>query len=218
MSDVTRERAVELAQAACLDAGGALLQATVDVQRSRYTRLGAGVVLHRGEIHQSRVILRAVVGGGEGVAYTNDLSAEGLVGARERALSSARSVPADPDHPGLPSSEEAGEPADVDPWDEATAAGDFAAETEDLEAALTSCRAHGADLAGIVEHCGRARAVVNSRGLVRSSRATHAGPVSLRPVGRAVAMEAPWWGEAMRCPWVSLETRPGAWPPPPRLP
>ena len=174
MSEVSRERAVELAQAACLDAAGALLQATVDVHRSRYTRLGAGVVLHRGEIHQSRVILRAVVGGGEGVAYTNDLSTEGLVGARERALSSARSVPADPDHPGLPSSEEAGEPADVDPWDESTAEGDFGVETQELEAALTACRAHGAELAGIVEHCGRARAVVNSRGLVRSSRATHA--------------------------------------------
>jgi predicted Zn-dependent protease len=132
------------------------------------------VVLHRGEIRQSRVIVRAVVGGGEGVAYTNDLSADGLAQAREHALHQARLVPADPDHPGLPTSDEAGEPAKVDPWDGATAEGDFEAETQDIGEALAACRAHGADLAGIVERCGRARAVVNSRGLVRSSRATHA--------------------------------------------
>jgi len=172
--EVSPARAEELAQAACRDAGDALLQATVDVFGSRYARLGAGVVLHRGELQKSCVILRAVVGGGEGVAFTNDLSTEGLSGARERAIASARSVPTDPDHPGLPTSEEAGEPAEVDAWDEATAVGDFGAETRELEAALEASRSHDAKLSGIVEHCHRARAVVNSRGLVRTRRSTHA--------------------------------------------
>jgi len=174
VTEVSEQSVVDLALRACEGGGDAQVQATVEISRSRYARLGAGVVLHRGDIQQSRVILRAVVGGAEGIAYTNDLTRDGLARTRDGAITAARTVPKDPNHPGLPSPEEAGEPVPVDSWDEATAAGDFHGETRALQEALEAARSQGAKLSGIVEQRGRARAVVNSLGLVRSTRSTYA--------------------------------------------
>jgi len=162
-----------LATSACGAVENAQIQATVEQVQTRYARMGAGVLLHRGEISRSRVILRAVVDGAEGIAFTNDISAEGLATARNQALESARQALPDPEHPGLPTDKQAGAPLDVDPWDEATAVGSFGQETQALQDALDAARSHDSALAGIVEHSARARAVVNSLGLARVGRCTH---------------------------------------------
>ena len=165
MSVPSRDMALMLATSACGTAEGAQIQATVEQVQSRYARMGAGVLLHRGEISRTRVVLRAIVEGAEGIAFTNDISAEGLAAARGQALESARQALPDPDHPGLPTDEQAGVPLDVDPWDEATAGGSSDQETQSLQDALDAARAHDSALAGIVEHSARARAVVNNLGL-----------------------------------------------------
>ncbi len=173
MSVPSRDMALMLATSACGTAEGAQIQATVEQVQSRYARMGAGVLLHRGEISRTRVVLRAIVEGAEGIAFTNDISAEGLAAARGQALESARQALPDPDHPGLPTDEQAGVPLDVDPWDEATAGGSSDQETQSLQDALDAARAHDSALAGIVEHSARARAVVNNLGLARVGRCTH---------------------------------------------
>jgi PmbA protein len=170
----TSDRALAIGQALCKRSGGVPLQATVLLHRTRLTRLGGGVVLHHAEIEDAQVIVRALIDGAEGVAFSNDLSASGLDRVCEQAVAIARLFPAVADRPGLPGLAEAGVLSATHTWDEATAVGDPENETRHLGLALDAARSQGAVLAGIVGRRASVRAVVNTQGLSRSGRGTSA--------------------------------------------
>jgi len=170
----TTDRALAIGQALCKRAGGVPLQATVLLHRTRLTRLGGGVVLHHAEIENAQVIVRAVIDGAEGVAFSNDLSESGLDRACEQAVAIARLFPPVADRAGLPDPSDAGLLSAHATWDEATALGDPESETRHLGQALDAARSQGAVLAGILGRRASVRAVVNTQGLSRSGRETSA--------------------------------------------
>jgi PmbA protein len=170
----TTDRALAIGKALCARSGGVPLQATVLLHQSRLTRLGGGVVLHHAEIDDSQVIVRALIDGAEGVAFSNDLSEAGLDRVCEQAISIARLFPAVAERPGLPTLAEAGVFKDTQVWDEATALGDPQKEAADLGLAIDAAQSQGAILAGIIGRRGGVRAVVNTQGLVRAGRGTSA--------------------------------------------
>ncbi len=170
----TRDGAGALARSVCELAEGVPLQATVTATRRRVTRLGNGVALYSSEIDDVRVLVRAVIDGAEGAAFTNQLDAASLRRAVAEAVAAARVSPAVADHPGLPGPREAGEVVSAESWDVATALGDPEAEAAAVAGALERARAHDARLAGVVVRTAQAVAVANTRGLVRTHRGTAA--------------------------------------------
>jgi predicted Zn-dependent protease len=165
-------RALAIGEAVCARGRGVPLQATVLLQRNRLTRLGGGVVLHHAEIDDAKVIVRALLNGAEGVSFSNDLSEAGLDLACAQAIEIARLSPSLATRPPLPSAEAAGTIGSIDAWDEATALGNPEEEDRSLSGAIDSARAEGSVLAGILGRTASVRAVVNTEGLVRSSRST----------------------------------------------
>lgn len=165
------ERALSLAADVVRLADGVPLQATVRAGRRRVTRLGNGHVLHGAEVEETRVMVRAVVDGREGISFTNDASADGLRAARDRAVGAARAASGEGGIE-LPGPAEAGAIVAVDHHDEATAEGDPAAEGRQIAAALDAARRADATLAGVRVAMSEARAVANTAGLERSDRAT----------------------------------------------
>lgn len=170
----TTERALDIGRALCARSGGIPLQATVLLHQTRLTRLGGGVVLHHAEIEDAQVIVRALVNGAEGVAFSNDLSESGLDRVCAQAISIARLFPPVADRPGLPSLAQAGAVQSIQHWDEATALGDPQGEAENLARALGAARSQDAILAGIIGRRAGVRAVVNTEGLTRAGRGTSA--------------------------------------------
>ena len=174
MSVPSESKALAIGESICRRAGDVPLQATVLLKKNRLTRLGGGVVLHHAEVEDAKVIVRALVEGGEGVAFSNDLSESGLDRVCRQAIETARLSPGLASRPELPSDAEAGALGGEESWDEATVVGDQSSEQEALSEALEAARSHDATLAGILCRRGSARAVVNSKGLRRSGRSTSA--------------------------------------------
>jgi len=167
-------QALAIGEAVCARANGVPLQATVLLNRNRLTRLGGGVVLHQAEVDDAKVIVRALIEGAEGVAFTNDLSDAGLSQACSQAIETARLSPPSNTKPTLPTPQQAGVVSSASSWDEATALGDPQAESVRLAAALDAARAEDALLAGILGRRAHVRAVVNTHGLARASKSTSA--------------------------------------------
>ena len=174
MSVLNESRALAIGEAVCKKAGGVPVQATVLLGRNRLTRLGGGVVLHHAEVEDAKVIVRALVEGGEGVAFSNDLSDAGLEQACRQAIETARLSPSLSSRPALPGADDAGELLGEEIWDPATVEGDAEQEEAQLSGALEAARAKNAALAGILCRRGGVRAIVNSNGLSRSGRSTSA--------------------------------------------
>ena len=174
MSLPTLDKALAIGEAVCARASGVPLQATVILNRNRLTRLGGGVVLHNAEIDDAKVMVRALLNGAEGVAFSNDLSESGLDRACRRAIETARLAPPSLDPRELPTVQDAGEIVSKETWDEATAMGDAAAESQAIGEAIEAARSHGSVLAGILCRRAAVRAVVNTRGLKRVGRSTSA--------------------------------------------
>ncbi|MEC7240269.1 MAG: metallopeptidase TldD-related protein [Myxococcota bacterium] len=174
MSVLQESRALEIGEAVCRKAGDVPVQATVLLGRNRLTRLGGGVVLHHAEVEDAKVIVRALVGGGEGVAFSNDLSDAGLERVAKQAIETARLAPNLDGRPSLPNEADAGELQGEEIWDEATVEGDPEHEESQLAGALDAAREHHAALAGILCRRGGVRAIVNTSGLRRSGRSTSA--------------------------------------------
>ena len=174
MSLPTLDKALAIGEAVCARSPDVPLQATVILNRNRLTRLGGGVVLHNAEIDDAKVMVRALVNGAEGVAFSNDLSDSGLDRACRRAIETARLAPPALDSRELPSVEDAGEIVAGETWDEATAIGDSETEGRAIGQALDTARSHDSVLAGILCRRAAVRAVVNTRGLRRVARSTSA--------------------------------------------
>ena len=174
MSTLSESKALEIGESVCKKAGDAAVQATVLLSRNRLTRLGGGVVLHHADVDDAKVIVRALVDGGEGVAFSNDLSDSGLDRVCKQAIETARLAPSLSSRPALPTDAEAGELQGGELWDEATVEGDPVQEEAQLSGALEAARAHNAALAGILCRRGGVRAIVNSKGFRRSGRSTSA--------------------------------------------
>jgi len=172
VSTLDRAGAQALADRVCRLSDGVALQATVTATRRRLTRLGNGVVLFSGHVDDTRVLVRAVLDGAEGTAFTNDLSQEGLTRAVGEATAAARVAPPVSGHPGLPDSAAAGEPVAVDAWDEGTAVGDLSAEAAAVGAALAAARGRDTRLAGVFVRSAWRVAVANTLGLHRVTRGT----------------------------------------------
>jgi PmbA protein len=110
--------ALEVARAA-LEAAGGEAEAVAHSERSGLARF-AGSEVHQPTLIENVVVtLRVVDGNRTGVATTNKVDAQGLADLVERATTASKSAPPDENFPGLAP---AGEPTQVDGYDETTAA------------------------------------------------------------------------------------------------
>jgi len=114
-----QEPALELAHDALSLVPADAAEATLLVEDQALTRFANSIIHQNVAQRNSRLVIRAVVNGGTGVAVTNRLDAEGRQWVARQAAANARLQPPDPDFPGLPPG---GAPREARTYFEATAA------------------------------------------------------------------------------------------------
>lgn len=133
-----------------------------------HLRYANSAVIQSLALDDAQVAVRAIRNGQTGLAFTNDLTDEGLRRAGERAAALAGAARGQGEFPGLPTPDAAGEiSALVSASDAETRALSSEAMTGALEPVLRRSRAASVSLAGSSESGECTNAVVNSRGVQR---------------------------------------------------
>jgi PmbA protein len=96
------DRALELLRTVLTFVPADEAEATFLVEDQSLTRFANNVIHQNVAQRNARLVVRAVVGGGVGLAVTNHLDAEGQRWVAGQAAAMARLQPSDPDFPGLP--------------------------------------------------------------------------------------------------------------------
>jgi len=165
----TEQRLAQLLSGAPADAAE-LVQ--IDSTR-RLTRFAENIIHQNVSIEDRTVYARCVVGKQVGVASTSDLTPESIARALKLAADIARTLPEDPDFPGLPLKNDTDTPpsSGFDP-DTQTCDADIRSDGASIIAATAA--GEGAEAAGIFETGSEAVYVANSNGVMREGRVTTA--------------------------------------------
>ncbi|MEA2477761.1 MAG: PmbA protein, partial [Actinomycetota bacterium] len=131
------EEAARSAARAVLEIDGADdVEVVVSASESGLTRYANSEIIQNTVRKELRASVRVVTGGRIASATTNQLDADSMRRAAERALEAARSTPVDEEFPGLARPEDVGRPQPIMRFDEDTASSSPAARARAVEEIL----------------------------------------------------------------------------------
>ncbi|MEA2486821.1 MAG: PmbA protein [Actinomycetota bacterium] len=184
------EEAARSAARAILEIDGADdVEVVVSASESGLTRYANSEIIQNTVRKELRASVRVVTGGRIASATTNQLDADSMRRAAERALEAARSTPVDEEFPGLARPEDVGRPQPIMRFDEDTASSSPAARARAVEEILGVVGDGSA--AGIYETGAHAYAVFSSTGVDCFDAYSRCSTTCLVDLGDGTG-----WGEA----------------------